>query len=61
MRWDEPTTIPGLRQQRGQIDLRLELKRDYPRDDLRSARGIIVAVLLSAAIIFAVWGAVALI
>jgi hypothetical protein len=54
MPWDEPTTIPALRQ-RGHINLHLEPVRDPGSDPLRASRGIIAATLISAAIILAVW------
>jgi hypothetical protein len=55
MGWDEPTTIPGLRES-GQIDLYSGSRTDYRRDPLRAARGVIVGIFLGAAVIFAVWG-----
>jgi hypothetical protein len=55
MKWDEPSTIPGLRNY-GQITLPLASRSDYRRDHLRAARGVTVGVLLGAAIILAVWG-----
>ena len=50
---DEPTTVPGLREQ-GQINLRTR-RGTYERDDLRSARGMVVAVLIGLLVIGAVW------
>jgi hypothetical protein len=55
MTWDEPSTIPGLRDS-GQINLEFPLHRAYRRDHLRAARGVTVAALLGVAIILAVWG-----
>lgn len=53
--WDEPTTIPGMRDS-GQINLSLFPRQAYRRDHLRAARGVIVGALVGAAIILAVWG-----
>ena len=54
--FDEPTTIPGLRQP-AQIDLRLR-HGNYKRDDLRAARGLMVSVIIGLALIAIVWGIV---
>jgi len=50
---DEPTTVPGLREQ-GQINLRTR-RGAYERDDLRSARGMVIAALIGLLIIGAAW------
>jgi len=50
---DEPTTVPGLRQH-GQINLRTR-RGSYERDDLRSARGMVVAALIGLLVIVAAW------
>jgi hypothetical protein len=55
--FDEPTTIPGLRDPE-QIELRTQGDGSYKRDDLRSARGILVAVIIGLAIVAAVLYAV---
>ena len=50
---DEPTTLPGLRES-GQIDLRMR-RGIYQRDDLRTARGMIAAVIIGFLVISAAW------
>ena len=47
--FDEPTTIPGLRDPE-QIELRTR-DGQYERDDLRSARGVVVAIIIGLALI----------
>jgi hypothetical protein len=55
---DEPTTVPGVRE-RGQINLRTR-RGTYERDDLRAARGLVVAALIGLMVICAVWALVLL-
>ena len=50
---DEPTTVPGLREP-GQINLRMR-RGTYERDDLRSARGMVVAAIIGLLVICAAW------
>jgi hypothetical protein len=50
---DEPTTLPGLRGS-GQINLRMR-RGNYERDDLRTARGLVVAAVIGLLVICAVW------
>ena len=50
---DEPTTIPGLRQD-GQIHLRLR-HGNYKLDDLRAALGLIFSIMMGLGLILGVW------
>ena len=50
---DKPTTVPGLREQ-GQINLRTR-RGSCERDDLRSARGMVIAALIGLLVIGAAW------
>jgi hypothetical protein len=50
---DEPTTVPGLRES-GQINLRMR-RGSYERDDLRAARGLVVAAVIGLLVICAAW------